>query len=228
MNKGDPKVERIATRALAGIEDRCKVEPLTYALRYPAENVRAFAARELGRIGDRRALRPLIHRSLLDASEPVRDAALASVKMFNDPNILAPYVNALFSESPVLQANGARAIGDLGDIRGVYYLIYKYSAHGGGHTRSHIYNATQLSFIQDFDVEVAQTAFIADPIVGILQEGQVLDVRVIATSGEGTIIERRVVRRSLAKLTGEDFGDDVTAWTKWWNDNKGRLLAANN
>ncbi|MCA9317932.1 MAG: hypothetical protein KDB73_20775, partial [Planctomycetes bacterium] len=31
--------------------------------------------------------------------------------------------------------------------------------------------------IQDFDVEVAQTSFIADPIVGIIQDGLTLDVR---------------------------------------------------
>ncbi len=43
--------------------------------------------------------------------------------------------------------------------------------------RANITLVNQLSFIQDFDVEVAQTAFIADPIVGIIQDGLALDVR---------------------------------------------------
>jgi general secretion pathway protein D len=43
--------------------------------------------------------------------------------------------------------------------------------------RANITLVNQLSFIQDFDVEVAQTAFIADPIVGIIQDGLTLDVR---------------------------------------------------
>jgi type II secretory pathway component GspD/PulD (secretin) len=43
--------------------------------------------------------------------------------------------------------------------------------------RANITVVNQLSFIQDFDVEVAQTAFIADPIVGIIQDGLALDVR---------------------------------------------------
>ncbi len=43
--------------------------------------------------------------------------------------------------------------------------------------RANITLVNQLSFIQDFDVEVAQTAFIADPIVGIVQDGLTLDVR---------------------------------------------------
>jgi type II secretory pathway component GspD/PulD (secretin) len=42
--------------------------------------------------------------------------------------------------------------------------------------RANITLINQLSFIQDFDVEVAQTAFIADPIVGVIQDGLVLDV----------------------------------------------------
>jgi general secretion pathway protein D len=43
--------------------------------------------------------------------------------------------------------------------------------------RANITLVNQLSFIQDFDVEVAQTAFIADPIIGIIQDGLTLDVR---------------------------------------------------
>jgi len=43
--------------------------------------------------------------------------------------------------------------------------------------RANITLVNQVSFIQDFDVEVAQTAFIADPIVSIIQDGLTLDVR---------------------------------------------------
>ena len=43
--------------------------------------------------------------------------------------------------------------------------------------RANITLITQLTYIQDFDVEVAQTAFIADPIIGIIQDGLVLDVQ---------------------------------------------------
>jgi tetratricopeptide (TPR) repeat protein len=43
--------------------------------------------------------------------------------------------------------------------------------------RANLTVVNQLSYIQDFDVEVAQTSFIADPIVGIIQDGLSLDVR---------------------------------------------------
>jgi len=43
--------------------------------------------------------------------------------------------------------------------------------------RANLSVLNQVSFVQDFDVEVAQTAFIADPVIGIVQDGIVLDVR---------------------------------------------------
>ena len=43
--------------------------------------------------------------------------------------------------------------------------------------RAYVTVVNQISFLQDFDVDVANTAFIANPEIGILQEGVVLDVR---------------------------------------------------
>ncbi len=43
--------------------------------------------------------------------------------------------------------------------------------------RANLSAVRQISFVQDFDVEVAQTQFIADPVIGVLQDGVVLDVR---------------------------------------------------
>lgn len=43
--------------------------------------------------------------------------------------------------------------------------------------RSYVSVLNQVSFLQDFDVDVANTAFIANPEIGVIQEGVVLDVR---------------------------------------------------
>ncbi|MEE8104230.1 MAG: hypothetical protein V3T86_01700 [Planctomycetota bacterium] len=43
--------------------------------------------------------------------------------------------------------------------------------------RANITVVNQINFIQDFDVEVAQTSFIADPVIGVIQDGLTLDVR---------------------------------------------------
>jgi Flp pilus assembly secretin CpaC/tetratricopeptide (TPR) repeat protein len=43
--------------------------------------------------------------------------------------------------------------------------------------RSNITLVNQVSYVKDYDVEVAQTSFIADPVVDVLQDGLVMDVR---------------------------------------------------
>jgi len=43
--------------------------------------------------------------------------------------------------------------------------------------RAYVTVTNQISFVQDFDVDVANSAFIANPNIGIIQEGVVLDVR---------------------------------------------------
>lgn len=43
--------------------------------------------------------------------------------------------------------------------------------------RANLTVVNQVSYVQDFDVEVAQTAFIADPVIGVIQDGLTLDVR---------------------------------------------------
>ena len=91
----------------------------------------------------------------------------------------------------------------------------------GGENRTphvHIFNGRQRSYVQDFDVEVAQGQAIADPIINILIEGSVLDVGVVGVSEFQVATERSAVRRALAKLTGANPGDTTAAWQRWWKE----------
>ena len=47
-------------------------------------------------------------------------------------------------------------------------------------------------------------------MVGVLQSGTVLYVRVVTHSGE-----RRAIYKTLRALTGETIPDDAKAWRKW-------------
>ena len=223
---GDETVRRFATEALAGVEDRYKLDPFAWALRSKSADVRLLAAKELGRLGDRRGLRPLVWRALYDPERSVRLASVAAAKQIGEPNLAIPFIKALGSEGPEIRMHAAEALGETGEAIGVQYLVYHIEAHGGGAPRTYFANVKQVSFIQDFDVEVAQTAFIADPQVGVIQEGIVLDVQVVATSQVFDIVEREVVYASLRKLTGAtDVKDDPAAWAAWWKEHGRDLLA---
>ena len=80
----------------------------------------------------------------------------------------------------------------------------------------------QVSYIKDFDVEVAQAATIADPIVGVVNSGAVLDAKVVGIYGTMTTIEKRIISESLEDLTGRAFGPNPAAWMAWWKEEKAR------
>jgi hypothetical protein len=223
---GDERQARLAREALASVDAKAKVAPLSFALRAKQKPVRLLAAGELGRLKDPRSFRALVVRALRDPDADVRAACVDAAKAFGDPNLLAPFARTFTTaESAEVRAAAAEAIGRTGNIRGVAVLVYSLEAHGGGQ-RSYIYTANQLSFIQDFDVEVAQTAFIADPQVGVLQDGATLDAKVVATEWYATRVERHAIVDALRTLSGADIGDDPKAWRAWMKTNREKFVAA--
>lgn len=225
--QGTPLQRRLAADSLATVEDRHKLEPFAYALRSPSKDVRLLAAGELGRLANRRALRPLVRRALFDQDEAVRAASVAAAKQIGDANLAAPFVKALGSQTPEVRMHAAQALGEIGDVRGVRYIVYRLEAYGGGSGRNYSFFGNQLSYIQDFDVEVAQTAFIADPQVGTVQEGISLDVQIVGTQVVQEWVEREVMYTSLRRLTGAtDVKNDPGAWAAWWRENGPQLEAS--
>jgi hypothetical protein len=136
-----------------------------------------------------------------------------------------PFVRALASGNATIRQHAAAGLGGLGEIRAVEYLIRTLSQNWGPSARSNIQVMNQISYIQDFDVEIAQAAQIGDPIIGVLREGVILDVQVFGVNRRMTTVERNIIRKSLTQLTGQDLGDKAAAWEKYWRENKERLLA---
>ena len=135
-----------------------------------------------------------------------------------------PLGRALNSRYANVRVRAAEALGGLGDVMAAPYLITRWEKRSGDFPRAYFANVRQISYIQDFDVEVAQTSFIADPIIGVLQEGVVQAVQVEATEQTFTRVERPAYVGALQKLSGEDFGTDIRAWRRWWKDNEARLV----
>jgi hypothetical protein len=214
-----PAVRELAIQRLKDVSGEGACGLLRERLTSPVVRSRAFAAVALRRLCPQDELRPLAVRSLLDGSEEVRREASLSLKAAGVEAAILPAVRALSSSSDVVRANAIESLGMMGYPAAVEPLVMRLAAlqsSGSSHSapRAHIYVGRQQAYIQDFDVEVAQGAAIADPMINTLVEGSLLDARVIGVTVFTSAVESQRIRSSLAKLTGEERS--AKAWLDWW------------
>jgi len=213
-----------ARRRLAMEDDRFKLAPMAMALRVEPPSLRLYVAHELGRLGDTRAIPALLKRAIYDPDEQVREAVVDALKTIDSPDTVHPLGRALGSRTVEVRQHAAEAIGRLGDVMGMGYVLHRWHATSGDFPRAYFATINQVSYIQDFDVEVAQTSFIADPVVGVLQEGAVHAVKVLGAEHGFTTIERVAYQGAAERLSGLELGTDVKPWLRMWNQEKDRLL----
>ncbi|MDA1194031.1 MAG: HEAT repeat domain-containing protein [Planctomycetota bacterium] len=201
-----------------------KLAPLAKALRCEPASLRIYAARELGRLADPLAAPALLRRAVEDKERDVRVAVVEALKELGSPSTVHPLGRALDSRFREIRVNAAEALALLGDELAYPYIVKKWEGRSGDFPRSYFSTVRQISYIQDFDVEVAQTSFIADPIVGVLSDGVVQSVKILATEQSFFIYERPAFHGALKSLAGTDLGNKVGAWKQFWQDNAQRLL----
>ena len=220
----EPEKVAKARREMALVEARFKLAPLAIALRAEPASLRVYAAEELGRLADPLAVPPLLKRVIYEDEKDVRRAAALALKEIGSPSTVVPLGRALDSRLVDVRVRAAEALGLLGDELAYPFVIKKWEGRSGDFPQVYFSTVKQISYIQDFDVEVAQTSFIADPIVGVLQEGVVQAVKIHATEQSFFIKERPAFNGALAQLAGTDLGNKVGAWKAFWLENKDRLL----
>ena len=220
---GTEKPERVkrARRLMALMDDAHKLRPLAIALGCKPASLRRYAAGELARLGEEKAVPALLKSALHDKNASVRLAAVKALRTLDCPSTVVPLGRALQSRSSTLRHRAAEALGELGDALAWPYLIKRWQGRSGDFPQVYFTQVRQVSYIQDFDVEVASTSFIADPIVGVLQPGLVHSIKIVATEQ----IETTWWRASLMKLAGQDLGRKLGAWEAHWRKNKDSLLA---
>jgi HEAT repeat protein len=220
--------DRDATRemeALAELESMAPgdvFQPLVDALHYHKPEVRRYAAFRLGLLGSFDAVDPLVEHSLRDPDEGVRTTAFSAARRLGHPKIAVPYVRSLRSKDPRVRMRSADALAEIGDTRAVKYLVQAIAlpaggaGGGGGNPSSFFFSGSEQAYVRDFDVQVAQNAVIADPDVGTLVEGGLLEAKVIGVTEEITVTEVKVLSSALSKLTGKNLGPHPDAWALWW------------
>jgi hypothetical protein len=213
-----------ARREMQLVEKRFKLGPLAKALRCEPASLRIYAAQELGRLVDPLGVPALLKRAIYDKDADVRREVVLALKEIGLPDTVHPLGRALDSRFRDVRVRAAEALGLLGDELAYPYVIKKWEGRSGDFPRVYFAQMNQISYIQDFDVEVAQTSFIADPIVGVLQEGVVQAIKIHATEQSFLIHERPAFQGALKSLAGTDLGNKVGPWRRFWQENGERLL----
>ncbi len=188
---------------------------------------RTFAARAARRLMPGKFREELVTRAILDGWRGVREEAAFGLRDGKDQAVIGPALRGLGSSHANVRANSAEALGNMGYAAAVEplmnHLLHTAGAgarRGGGApsgTRANIYAGLETAYLMDFNVEIAQAASIADPIVAVQPSGVCLDVR--STVQMNQTIELRTTMRSLRQLTGEEIPDHVGRWRSWWDKN---------
>ena len=193
---------------------------------------RLFCARALRRLFPGSELKALTRRAVLDTSEGVRQQSALALADSGEDSVIAPLALALDSESALVRTHAAEALERVGLVAAVEPLALRLATlgpgsgrgsggGGGSRPRGTLFVGRQTSYVQGFDAEIATNASIANPIIGVAQEGVTLDARVFGVSGPSGYSyarETASLRRALARLTGAPVRDTNAAWKAWWRE----------
>jgi hypothetical protein len=191
---------------------------------------REFATLALRRMFPGVYVKDLAVHAVVDSVFDVRKGAALALRDARDPRACALVSRALASSSGVLRQRAVEALGDMGYAEAIEPLVLRMVAaqsnssnDAGRVPHGNIFVGEQIAYVKDFDVQVAQAASIAKPVVGVLTVGSVLDVGVIGVTEYGPDDESIACCRALRKLTGEPMGADAGAWKRWWDGNRARF-----
>ncbi|MGE0192544.1 MAG: hypothetical protein AB7T63_10950, partial [Planctomycetota bacterium] len=180
LRSKDAHVVHTAKRLLERVERVHRVVPWCEVLRGARETAwRTRAATELAALADVRARDPLVAAATADRSDEVRAAARRSLVALEAPGTTAALARALLASSTDVRVHAIEALAAQDDPLAAGVVVLRWHATSGDFPRVNFTTLRQTSYIQDFDVEVAATSFIADPVVGVLQVGECLDVKVL-------------------------------------------------
>lgn len=233
------KARELLFRIKRGKIPRAKVEAVAILLaKVPGADqyLRKRARRDVNRVQRVAMIRALAARptegndrfvyrtALLDGSPEVRREAMHATREAGHATKAIAYLSpGLTRNNAKMRMRTAQAFGELRDASALPLLVAAGPSAGtimkkrtlpSGATRAHMAVITQRAFVRDFDVEVASSAFIANPKVDVLQSGVVLDVTVIAVKTHRIEIVG-AYRDAIRRIAGSDPGANPEGWSDW-------------
>jgi len=209
--------------AVRGLEEFAQLTDLRRVLEveltHPSHRRRSFATLSARRLFGGEFTSMLVERALWDRYETVRRSAGRALAGASEAQPITLLTEALSHEHSVVRLHAIEAMSNMGYAAAVEPLVVhltmlQASSGAAVGTRANLYVGGQRAIVRDFDVEIAQGQSIADPIVGVVESGVILDVRSVAQITR--VAEQRAVTAALRELTGESLPAKPGPWIEWW------------
>ena len=217
------------TRLLA-IRDPLAAEPIAKILGAGSVEFRCLEAEVLGQIHGDAAMQPIVAMILSDETPAIQESAIRALTLRNDPRAVRSLVMvAARSQKPTLQ-RAARALGELAAWEAVPTLISNVRAIEPRTVtvrevvpeQPHSFMGTMTAYVAGVEPVVAPGVVAFKPIIGGIGSGSGL-----GSAGGGPTevtvqkvipmwVEQPIVLEALRKITGQDFGYNLTAWRNWF------------
>lgn len=197
----------IAIAACVHLKPEELFRPALRALKLDQPHARWAAAQVLSQLrSEPLRIKPLFTASLADETPAVRREATRALAVTADPVFVKLYAKNLIHPEPTVRVRAAEALAELNMPEATAPLLAALE-DSWRPARANFTSVLQTTYVRDYDVEVAQGAVIADPVIDVVQSGVVLDVAVVSVQ-----FERQVYRSALTRLVRRDLGDDPKAW----------------
>jgi HEAT repeat protein len=200
LKDNDIWTRREAAFALGAIRDSSSLEPLLDAVNDKSSVVRSYVALSLAGFDDNRTVAPLL-RMLKDNDPTVRQfSALAFgfrqvLGIKQDERILRSLLEVLRDKEWQVRQGVVAALGFFKDDESVDALI---------------------AALKDQEANVCEASAKA---LGQIKAIKAIDPLIGALENQSTHV-RNGAKGALVQITGKDFGNDVSAWKKWREQNK--------
>jgi hypothetical protein len=186
----------------------------------------------LSKIGGERPISPLVLQSLWDESRPVREAAIAGLRMRDVTKAIPYYLRALKNSVNLVVNRAADALAQLGSDAVVPQLI---DALVTRHVYTELVPEQGLGMTSSGGMVPVGQPILPPNIEALLATGQLpYGVRVEAPMNSGRMKEityekdeeNESVLIALNIISGENFGYDEPTWRRWYNSHKNAAAAA--
>lgn len=193
------------------------------------ESVRLLCVQVLGRMSGPKPVAALVNHALHDEDEQVRMQARRGVSSDQYETALNYYVPALKNDSNPVVRRAAQAIGEIGDINTVPYLIEALITEHKWKVQVPANNAVTFGSTSTGQLGMnnpnALSGYLPPDVALLANTGQLpygaIVVAPMSPQPTNTVTIKGDVRNdevleALQTITGQDFGFSKTRWHEWW------------